>query len=554
MCAFKNSYIDMKHVRNFLLTGLIVFCLIAAVKVENGKYFEITKNIELFSTLYRELNSYYVDDIDPGKLMRTGIDAMVGSLDPFTNYISESDIEGYRFQTEGRYNGIGAQSKKIDNLITIVGLYEGKAADKAGLKVGDQILAVDGRDATGKDEEQFNEIIRGFPGSEVELSIKRPGSNKNLKIKLIREEVNVPNVPYFEELENGIGYIALTIFTHDAGRNVSAALRRLREDHPNLKGVILDLRGNGGGLLNEAVNVSNVFVPKGELVVTTKGKVKEWDRSFSTLNAPVDENIPLAILVDKNTASASEIVSGVVQDYDRGVLIGQMSYGKGLVQNTVDIGYNSKVKLTTAKYYIPSGRCIQSVEYQNGEPIHIADEKRTKFETRSGRTVLDGGGIKPDILLDPIDKNEVVKALVSQDYLFHYATEFCLKNPTIDSVIDFHFNDFDGFLKYLDAKDYDFDLESEEVLRKLEERLNSESLSAPQELKALHSSIKAAKRAALIKNKEAIVDLLEKEIVSRYYYEKGKIRMGLRNDAEVKEAIGLLKDPSKYQKILKGEG
>lgn len=520
---------------------------------DNGKYFEITKNIEIFANLYKELNTYYVDDLDPGMLMRTGIDAMVGSLDPYTNYISESDIEGYRYLTEGRYNGIGAISKKIDDYVTLTSLYEGQPADKAGLKVGDQIVAVDGNDATGKDPDQINEILRGFPGTEVQLRIRRPGRADEFDVKLVRDEVNVDNVPYYGMVGEGIGYVALTTFTREAGSHVADAIRKLKEQDPNLKGVVFDLRDNGGGLLNEAVNICNIFIPKGELVVTTKGKVKEWDRGFNTTGNPLDETLPLVILVNQFSASASEIVCGTIQDYDRGVLIGQRTYGKGLVQNTRDVGYNARVKMTTAKYYIPSGRCIQSVEYNNGEPVHIPDSRRTPFKTRNGRIVLDGGGVKPDILLDKATDDAIVKALVNQDLIFRYVTQYCLNHPTPEKVEDFHFTDFDGFVNFLETQNFNFQTESERLLTDLKQKAEEEGYSLGSTLESLRSSIQTEKKAAIRKYKDEIVDLIEKEIAGRFFYEKGKVKMGLRNDKEIDEAIQVLNDPARYKKILSGE-
>jgi carboxyl-terminal processing protease len=514
------------------------------------KYFEILKNIEIFANLYKEVNTNYVDEIDPGKLMRTGIDAMMGSLDPFTNYISESDIEGYRFMSEGKYHGIGALSEKIGDFVTITELYKDQPAEKAGLKVGDQLLAIDGKDVKNRNPDDINNILRGFPGTEVELTIRRPGKKDDFKVKLVREEVEVPNVPYQGLVSNDIGYISLTIFTRDAGANVAGALKELKTNNPGLKGIILDLRGNGGGLLTEAVNVVNAFVPKGELVVTTKGKVKDWDRSFKTMGAPVDEEIPLAVLINKNSASASEIVSGVFQDYDRGVLVGQRSYGKGLVQNTYDIGYNSKVKLTTAKYYIPSQRCIQSVEYKNGEPVDIPDEKRAQFKTRNGRTVLDGGGVKPDIYLDAETDIPVVKALLEQHFIFDYVTQFCLKNETIAAVEDFRFTNWSDFMQFLGQRNFEYDLESEKLLKQLKEKSGKEGFSLDAEIKTMEGKIKASKQNEIEKYKQVITNILEKEIAGRYYYQRGKTQMGLRNDQEISQAIEVLRDPVKYNKLL----
>ncbi len=533
------------------IISLLFIGMAASFQPEN-KYFEILKNIEIFTNLYKEINTYYVDEVDPGHLMRTGIDAMMESLDPFTNYISESEIEGYRFMTEGKYNGIGAISQKMGEYVTITELYQGQAADKAGLRPGDKIIAVDGQDATGKDPDAINDILRGFPGTSVELTIRRPGREGDFNIQLVRGEVQVPNVPYHGMLGEDIGYVALTTFTREAGSNVANAVRELKEQNPGLKGIVFDLRGNGGGLLNEAVNVCNVFIPRGELVVTTKGKVKDWDRSFSTMNQPVDLDIPLTVLINKNSASASEIVSGVIQDYDRGVLIGQRSYGKGLVQNTRDIGYNSKLKLTTAKYYIPSGRCIQSVKYEDGEPIHIPDDQRTPFKTRNGRTVLDGGGVKPDVMIDKFTDAAIVKGLLEQHLIFDYVTEFCLKHDSIPPVEDFRFEDYDGFVQFLETRKFDYDTESEKLLKKLVEESAEEGYELEAQIKALEAKIDADKKDALMDNKAVIIDLIEKEIASRYYYQEGKIRMGLRNDMEIKEAVKLLREKNEYQAWLNG--
>lgn len=540
----------MKRILKYAGIISLLFIGMAASFQPDNKYFEILKNIEIFTNLYKEINTYYVDDVDPGHLMRTGIDAMMGSLDPFTNYISESEIEGYRFMTEGKYNGIGAISQKMGDFVTITELYEGQAADKAGLRPGDQLIAVDGKDATGKDPDAINNILRGFPGTSVELTIRRPGRSDDFKVQLVRNEVQVPNVPYHGMVADGIGYVALTTFTRDAGSNVADAVRELKEQNPGLKGIIFDLRGNGGGLLNEAVNVCNVFIPRGEVVVTTKGKVKDWDRSFSTMGQPVDIEIPQVVLINSNSASASEIVAGVMQDYDRGVLLGQRSYGKGLVQNTRDIGYNAKLKMTTAKYYIPSGRCIQSVKYKDGEPVHIPDEQRTPFKTRNGRTVLDGGGVKPDIMIEKFTDAAIVKGLLEQNLVFDYVTQFCLEHDSIPPVEAFRFTDYDGFVRFLETRKFDYDTESEKLLKKLLEESTEEGYELHAQVSALEAQIDASKKDALNKNKAVITDLIEKEISSRYYYQEGKIKMGLRNDLEIEEAIKLLNDKQKYQAAL----
>lgn len=532
------------------LVVLLVGTLANTVYTPTNRQFDILKNIEIFTALYREVNTYYVDDVDPGKLMRTGIDAMMESLDPFTNYISESDIEGYRFLTEGRYHGIGAVSEKMGDYVTITELYEGQPADKAGLKVGDKIVEIDGKNAAGRTSDEVNEFMRGYPGSNVQLTIERPGEKNLLKVRLVRGEVNVPNVPYSGMVSDEVAYIALTTFTREAGRNVERALEELKKEHPGLKGVIFDLRGNGGGLLSEAVNVSNVFIPRNELVASTKGKVKDWDRSFKTLNAPVDTELPLVVLINKNSASASEIVSGVIQDYDRGILLGQRSYGKGLVQNTRDLGYNAKVKMTTAKYYIPSQRCIQSVEYEDGEPVNIPDEKRAVFKTRNGRKVLDGGGISPDIYIKKPTEEGILKSLMEENLIFDYVTEFCAQHESIQQVDGFHFEDFDKFLSFLKNRNFAYESETERALQKLMVKSSLEGFDLATNISTMQQKIEAAKQDELEAHKEEIIDLIEKEIAGRYYYQRGKVQMGLRNDEEIQEAINIIKTPARYKEVL----
>jgi len=540
-------------IRALGLVALLVIGTSTTLQEENNRYFEISKNIEIFTNLYRELNTHYVDDLDPGKLMRTGIEAMVGSLDPYTNYISESDIEGYRLQTEGRYNGIGAISDKIGDYVTLVELYEGQPADEAGLKAGDAIVEVDGKNIVGKDLDEVNNFLRGFPGQDLELRIKRPGLEELMDVKLTLGEVNIPNVPYFGMVADGIAYIALTTFTRDAGRNVAKALRSLKNDNSELRGVIFDLRGNGGGLLVEAVNVSNVFIPKGEVVVSTRGKVREWDKSYSTQGAPTDLEIPLVVLIDGNSASASEIVCGVIQDYDRGVLVGQQSYGKGLVQNTRDVGYNSRVKLTTAKYYIPSGRCIQSVEYEDGEPVDIPDDKRQAFKTRNGRTVLDGGGVRPDITLPAATDDAVVKSLIRQHFLFNYVTRYCQELDSIAPIPEFEFTDFAGFMDFVEEQGFNYYTESERLVTKLEEANARQGYGLETDLSGIKKALEKIKKERIFGKKEDIVHLIENDIASRYYYQTGKVKMKLKNDDEISEAIRILSDPDVYNRLLAGK-
>jgi carboxyl-terminal processing protease len=542
----------MKKIK--IIAVLLVFFIgTAAITIDNDKYFEILKNLEIYSNVYKELNTHYVDDLDPNQLMRTGIDAMVNSLDPFTNYISESQVESYRISSEGKYNGVGAVIRKIDNYATIVETYENSPAIQAGLLIGDQIRAISGMSTEGKNNEDVITILRGIPGTEVEITIMRPGESIERNVILDRGEVQIPNVPHSNLVDPDIGYISLTTFTPNAGKNVADALVALKKENPALKGVILDLRNNGGGLLREAIHVSNVFINKGEDVVATKGKVKDRDKAYKAMGTPVDTKIPVVVLINKSSASASEIVSGTLQDLDRAVLMGQRSYGKGLVQNTKEVGYNSRLKVTTSKYYIPSGRCIQSVEYENGEPKEIDDEMRAKFKTKGGRIVLDGGGVSPDIVLEKNDNSALMKAIRKQDMIFKYVTEYVLKHKEIAPAGEFEFADYNDFLAYLNQNNFEYKTASEEKLEELNETASKDNLhsSISIQLEAITKTITLEKEKSIKDNEALILDLIETEIVSRYYYETGKVIQKLENDDEVDQAIALLKDVERYNSILK---
>lgn len=541
------------NIRNKTIFALFLSIALNSGVQAQGKYFDIAKNLEIFANAYREVNHSYVDELDPNQIMRRGMDAMLLGLDPFTNYMSETDIEGWRIQTDGTYNGVGATGLRMGDWVVLTEIIEHSPAHKAGLKVGDALVSIDGQSAKGKTETQVLDFLRGYPGTKAELMVKRPGASKEQKVSLERGEVNIPNVPHSGLVAENIGYVNLTTFTQNAGGNVADAVTKLKEKNPKLKGVILDLRENGGGLLNEAIDLVNVFVPKGEFVASTKGKVPEWDISLRTQGPPVDKEIPVVVLVNRHSASASEVTSGALQDLDRAVIMGQRTYGKGLVQNTKDLGYNAKIKLTTAKYYIPSGRCIQSVRYKDGVPVDIPDAERAQFKTRNGRTVLDGGGIKPDVLL-PVDTAEgVVRALLDQSIIFDYATEFALKHEKIDSVEIFEFTDFDGFDKYVKNRNFSYQTASEKKLQELKELASREKLSIDAEISGLEAKLKMEKQGEMLRYKDRILHEIEQEIVGRYYYQRGKVRKNLVNDPEVKAAINLLNDRDKYNKILSGK-
>ena len=540
------------NLKRILLVVLVAATTLPVALPAQSKYFDIAKNLEIFANAYREVNHSYVDQLDPNQLMRRGLDAMLTGLDPFTNYISETDVEGWRIQSDGQYNGVGASGKRMGDYVVVSEIIENSPAHKSGLKVGDVLLSIEGQSAKNRTEQEVQQFLRGFPGTKASIMVQRPGESKEVKITLERGEVIIPNVPHSGLVAENTGYINLTTFTQNAGGNVAEALIRLKEKNPGLKGVILDLRENGGGLLNEAIDLVNVFVPKGELVASTKGKVPEWDISLRTQGPPVDKDIPVVVLVNRHSASASEVTSGALQDLDRAVVMGQLTYGKGLVQNTKDVGYNAKIKLTTAKYYIPSGRCIQAVRYKDGVPVDIPESERAVFKTRNGRTVLDGGGVKPDVAL-PVDTAEgIVRALLEQDVIFDFATEYTLKHPQIDSVEIFEFTEFDEFVQYVPKHKFQYRTKSEIKLEELKALAEKEHLPLDADLEALERKIQAAKKEDLARYKDRILHEIEQEIVGRYYFQRGKVRKNLVNDPEVKEAVRLLNDRPRYNAILAG--
>lgn len=562
----------MKHIlfvpaRKFSLIALIAILLMPSFSIpvnagendnpSSDRYFEIAKNLELFATLYRELNSYYVDDIDPNQLIGIGIEQMLASLDPYTNYITGADIDEYQLQMTGKYGGIGSRIGQIDGKIVITDPYEGAPAQKSGLMAGDQIIAVDGVVATNKNSDEISQLLRGQPGTPISIKVLRPVTNEELTFNITRAEISLSNVPYYGMISPEYGYIKLDQFTEEAGKNVGDALKKLKEN-PNLKGVILDLRDNPGGLLNEAVSVSNVFIDKGAEIVSTKGKVAEANKSYSTDQKAIDVNIPLIVLTSGGSASASEIVSGSIQDLDRGVVLGQRTYGKGLVQITRPLAYKSKLKVTTSKYYIPSGRCIQAIDYssksEDGKAPVIPDSLRKEFKTLGGRIVKDGAGIEPDVTVETDNFAPVTIALLSKFHVFNYATIYRQKHPELTSLDNFKLTDadFNDFVAYLSNKDYDYVTESEEKLNELLTTVKDESYyeALSGVLKELESKMKHDKEQDLQKHKAEILTLLETEIASRYKYDKGRIEVALRHDLDIKKAIEILSNSEAYKKIL----
>lgn len=539
----------------FALTGSTV--IFTAATKSNDPYFQIAKNIDIFTTLYKQVNMYYVDETAPGTLMKKAIDAMLKSLDPYTVYYPESDIEDYKFMTTGQYGGIGAVIRTIDNHVVVAEPYEDFPAYKAGLRAGDKIITADGDTAIGKNSSEMSKILKGQPGTDLELVVERPYKEGLLTFTVTREEVKIDNVPYHGEIAPKTGYIHLRGFTENAGKDVKDALIELKEEK-GIEKLVLDLRGNGGGLLREAVNIVNLFVPKGVEVVSTRGQNEDWNRSHQTLNKPVDLEIPLIVLIDGSSASASEIVSGTIQDLDRGVVIGQTSFGKGLVQQTKDLSYNSKMKITVAKYYIPSGRCIQKLDYTEkdefGRAKPIPDSLKGEFTTKNGRKVYDGDGIEPDIYIEEEKPSPILAVLMNKNLIFDYATLYRNQNEKIAPPESFKLSDADykAFIEFLNDKEYDYTTKTEEMLEKLEKATKKEQYYEKLEdaYAALKSEIKHNKEQDLETFKEQIIRVLENEIASRYYYQKGRILTSMNEDKNLEKAIEVFSQDQLYNGIL----
>ncbi|MEZ5025832.1 MAG: S41 family peptidase [Chitinophagales bacterium] len=540
---------------------LIILCLCFALQLRaennDNRYFEIAKNMELFTQLYKELNTYYVDDVDPNKLMTDGIDKMLDGLDPFTNYITGADLDEYRLQTTGKYGGIGARIGKIGDFVVITDPYEGFPAQKAGLKAGDIIKKIDGKVATKYNSEDVSQLLRGEPGTNINITVEDPITKQERTVTFKREEIKIDNVPYHGMVNNNIGYIKLESFTENAANEVQNALIDLKKN-PNLKGVILDLRGNGGGLLAEAIDICNTFVDKGTNIVDTKGKIAEANYSYATKGKPVDTQIPLAVLTDGGSASASEIVSGSMQDLDRGVIIGQNTYGKGLVQVTKPLPYKAKLKVTISKYYIPSGRCIQRIDYTHRSADGIAsalpDSLRKEFKTKAGRIVKDGAGIEPDIKTEQDKIAPITIALYTKNHIFDFANLYRHDHDTLRDGNNFKMNDaeYESFKSFLKGKEYDYQTPTEVKLEDLKKSIKDDDYSdeAQKVITDLEAQIKHDKSKDLDKFKPEIERILSEEIVSRYNYQEGRIANSLLDDKDVEKAIQVLTDQAQYKSIL----
>ncbi len=552
----------MRSMTFFRYLFLLIFVFSAftiSSRGQNENNFEISKNLEIFISLYNELNKNYVDEINPGELMVTGIESMLNTLDPYTVYIPESEIEDYRMITTGQYGGIGSLIHKNGPYVVISEPYEGYPAHKTGLLAGDRVLYINGEDMLDKPSDEVSKFLKGQPGTSVNIIVERDGEAEPLSFELNRENITIKDIPYYGMLNEDIGYIKLTGFTQQAGNAVKEALVDLKNEYEP-KGIILDLRNNGGGLLAEAVNVTNIFVEKGRLVVSTKGKVKSRNQDHHTRFNSIDTKIPLIVLVNAHSASASEIVAGAIQDMDRGVVLGQRSFGKGLVQNVIPLSYNSQVKVTVAKYYIPSGRCIQAIDYSmkddDGHFTKIPDSLVNEFSTQNGRPVFDGGGIEPDICMQPRKYSQILTSLFTKFLIFDYATRYVMAHPEIDSPEEFQVDDemYNDFITFLSDKDYDYTTAAERSLKALKESAVDEGYydAVKEQYEALKVAIMHSKEDDLLTYRNEISEILKMEIVTRYYYQEGKIRASLSSDPDIDRAIRILEEPATYQSILEG--
>jgi len=537
--------------------GIIVLVAVGfAFTKPTERYFEIAKSLDIFATLFKEVNTYYVDEVDPQKLIRKSIDSMLESLDPYTDYIPEDELENFRVITTGQYAGIGALIGEIGAKTVITHPYKNFPAYKAGVKVGDQIIAIDGKDVLGKSTSEVSTMLKGAAKTDVELKLRRAGLPTDLVLKIKREKITISNLAYYGMVGSDVAYIKLDDFTPGAAKEVGDALVKLKEQGATK--LILDLRENPGGLMNEAINIVNLFILKDKEVVSTKGKVAEWNKTYSTLNNPLDTEIPIVVLISEGSASASEIVSGSLQDYDRAVLVGGKTFGKGLVQTTRQLSYNSQLKVTTAKYYIPSGRCIQALDYahrnEDGSVNRLADSLRTEFKTKNGRVVYDGNGIDPDIIIEDVYLGTVTASLIQDRLIFEFASEYCASQPNTPDFKTFKLSDTDysKFLEWIKTKKFTYKTSLEESSMQLIEAAKQERYYPELEgqLKDLQKKIEINKASDLVRFKKEIVEILEQQIAFHYALSEGEAAVALPRDRAVNEAVKVLSNTKQFQNIL----
>jgi len=539
--------------------AILITCAIsfAFISTQETRDFSIAKNLDIFFTLFRELNTFYVDDLNPDKLIKTGIDNMLKTLDPYTVYYPETETDEVAFMTTGKYGGIGSLVRGGGEYVVVALVYKGFPADIAGIKTGDLLKKADGISLKGLSDDQVSEKLKGNPGTVINLTIERNGLEMDFSVK--REKIVIPTVPYYGMIDSKTGYIRFTNFTQNCSEEVRNAMVSLKTHNP--KQIILDLRSNPGGLLTEAVDIVNLFVGSGNEIVSTKGKVKQFDETFKTTKSAVDEKIPLAVIINRGSASAAEIVAGAIQDLDRGVIVGQRSYGKGLVQITRPLSYNSQVKLTTAKYYIPSGRCVQALDFshpnEDGSVGIIPDSLVSEFKTRNGRIVKDGGGITPDVEIAPATLSQVATELYLRNYIFDYANIYYWSHPALKTIDQFSLTDQDysDFIKYLTNRSFSYQTETEESLNKLITNAKKEKYYDQHEeiFSEMQKELNHSMDDDLLTFKSEITGLLEDEILNRYFYEAGSIEWSLKTDIQVLKAVDILNRNQDYNSILQGK-
>ena len=544
----------MKYVlkKRIIIPALACVLFLTTTAFKND-FFEIAKQLEIFTTLFKELNMNYVDETNPGDLMDTAIKSMLADLDPYTNFMNEQDVEAARINNTGDYTGIGAKVKTLKDKLIIVEPYKDYPADKAGLKAGDEIIKV-GNTLIETYKEDAGELLKGATDSSVEVTFKRQGKTQTATIK--RAEVEIKAVPYFSMVNTKTGYIVLSRFNDKASAETNYALRDLKAQ--GAERIILDLRGNPGGLLNEAINIVNLFVPKGQLVVTTKSKVKKYNKTYITQNEPIDTQIPIVVIIDGGSASASEIVAGSLQDLDRAVIVGTRSFGKGLVQRPKELTYGTQVKITISRYYTPSGRCIQALDYahkdEKGEAIRVKQENYNVFKTKNGRKVFDGGGVFPDVAFNTSKKSAVIDALANTDLIFNFATDYYYKHPKQDvSNLVFTDGDFADFKNHLKINNFSFETETEKALKKAFETSKKESLNdkIQTDYNTLISNLNKSKTAVIDENKSYLLELVTEEIIKRYVYREGLFEYYKTHDEKIKKATEILGNSSNYMGYLK---
>ncbi|UHG90728.1 S41 family peptidase [Spirosoma oryzicola] len=547
-----------KHWKTLALAGALAGSVSLVAMKTDDRFFEIARNLDIYATLFKELNMYYVDEINPNRMVKTSIDGMLKALDPYTNFFAEDEIEDYMTMTTGRYNGIGALIGQRQNKSIVLMVYEGTPAEKAGLQIGDEILKIDGISIANRKDADPGKLLKGQNNTSVKLTIQRYGQKAPQDLTVNRDVVKMTNVPYYGMISEDVGYIDLKDFTATASREVRTAFQELKGK--GMKKLVLDVRENPGGLLNMAIDICNIFIPKDSEVVTTKGKVTEWNKTYTALNPPLDLEVPIIVLTNSRSASAAEIVSGVIQDYDRGVLVGQRTYGKGLVQTTRELSFNTKLKITTAKYYIPSGRCIQAIDYSHRNPDgsvgKIPDSLKTAFKTKAGRVVYDGGGVLPDVVVEAQTPTPIALSLTNKGLIFDYAVKYRHEHPSIKPAREFHLTDaeYADFVKWASDKEYDYTTQVEKDLGTLEASAKKEKYfdQIQDQLKALKTKVSHSKDADMMTFKTELRTLLEQEIAGHYYLQKGLKEASFATDPELKAALALFKDMSRYTATLKG--